>query len=186
MAGITKWNVTSTIFWRSEIITLCIFSRLFLASVTKYSVIWEFEGMQTSVDKEETWQLFIADVSWCLGAGRVFVPDLERSSKMQQQGWFSVAGILLCVWKSKAPNGLSRELVHIRILWHCFLLWDARLVFYLLFSSFLNELCPVCCSRQRMLVLCSLQVGCSVPCSLSWNSAPKSLSVYRVSSIPSM
>lgn len=68
----------------------------------------------------------------------------------------------------------------------CFLLWDARLVFYLVFSLFLNELCPICCTRQRMLVLCSLQVGCSVSCSLPWNSAPKSLCVYRVSSIPSM
>lgn len=68
----------------------------------------------------------------------------------------------------------------------CFLLWDARLVFYLLFSLFLNELCPVCCTRQRMLMLCSLQVGCCVFCSLLWNSAPKSLCVYRVSSIPCM
>lgn len=55
------------------------------------------------------------------GGGRVFVLDLERSSKVQQQqGCFSVAGILLCIWKSKAPNGLNWELVHIRILWH----WD--------------------------------------------------------------
>lgn len=35
-------------------------------------------------------------------------------------------------------------------------------------------------------MLCSLQVGCSVSCSLPWNSAPKSLCVYKVSSFPSM
>lgn len=59
------------------------------------------------MDKEETWKLFTADVSWCLGGGRVFVSDLERSPKIQQQGCFPVAGILLCVWKSEARVGLS-------------------------------------------------------------------------------
>lgn len=43
-----------------------------------------------------------------------------RDPKMQQQGCFSVAGILLCVWKSKASNGLNWERVHVRILWY----WD--------------------------------------------------------------
>lgn len=109
-----------------------------------------------------------------------------RDPKMQQQGCFSVAGILLSVWNSKASNGLNWERVHVRILWH----WDVSSSgmpgFYLIFSLFLNELCPVCCTRQRMLVLCSLQVGCSVLCSLPWNSAPKSLCVYRMSNIPSM
>lgn len=115
------------------------------------------------------------------------VADLERSPKIQQQGCFPVADFPLCLEiQSPCWFKLRADAHQNSVALGCSLFWDARLVFYLVFSLFLSELCPVCCTRQRMLVLCSLQVGCSVSCSLPWNSAPRSLCVYRVSSIPSV
>lgn len=113
----------------------------------------------------------------------------REESQNPAAGMFFCSWTFICVWKSKAPLGLSWEMITAHqnsVALGCFLLWDAKLVFYLVFSLFLHELCPVCCTGQRMLVLCSLQVGCSVSCSLPWNSAPRALCVYRVSSIPVM
>lgn len=44
-AGIRKQSVPTTRFRKSEIVVLCIVSKLSEAILTRYAVIWKFQGM---------------------------------------------------------------------------------------------------------------------------------------------
>lgn len=62
----------------------------------------------------------------------------------------------LCWFKLRA--GAHQNFESLR----CFLLWDPRLVFYLVFSLFLDKLCPVCCTGRGCwcCVLCRWDALC--------------------------
>lgn len=88
MAGTAKWNVITAVLWRrSEIVRLCIFRRLLLAIITKYTVIWEFQGIQTPWIKRRDTSRLPANATQ---HSSVFAPDLKWSPKSiacQLQAW---------------------------------------------------------------------------------------------------